>query len=194
MRRVFASCLALFACQHWHYERNAPGHIDVALPPRDLSSQQPEEPNDPGEQLVVVAPGVYGGGGAGIGGPRGNRARGTAGVVTSVEYGWSGRSHFEDELFGLLPQQSIGLAVGWNFFEDDRGQRSGPLFLDLQYRRVILGAALGWCYDPSTGTQGPHAMAFLGPFYLDVNYLSDRGTVLDFGIMLRGALAWVWSR
>jgi hypothetical protein len=190
MTRLLPWALLLAACQHWHSERNAPGHIDLTTPP----TREIEEPNDPGENMIVVSPGVFAGGGPGIGGPGGNRGRGSAGAVVSVEYGGSARSHVGDELFGVLPFDSYGLALGWNFFEDDRGQRTGPLFFDLQYRRVILGAAAGWAYDPSSGNQGPHAMAFVGPFYLDLAYDAGRGTTLDVGIMLRGALAWVWSR
>src|SRR5262245_16700821 len=144
MRRGSACLLMMLGCQHWHYEHNAPGHIDVAAPPRDLRSQEPEEPTDPGENLLVVAPGAFVGGGPATGGLCGTRPRVTAGLVTSLEYGWSAWSHAENDLFGVLPPQSVGLVVGWNFFEDDRGQRSGPLFFDAQYRRGLTGVGAGW--------------------------------------------------
>src|SRR5262249_46461119 len=125
---------------------------------------------------------------------RGTRPRVTAGLVTSLEYGWSAWSHAESQLLGVVPPQSVGLVIGWNFFEDDRGQRSGPLFFDAQDRRGLTGGGAGWAYDPFTGAQGPHTFGFFGPLYLDLGTVSDRGTVLDIGILLRGALAWVWSR
>src|SRR5262249_8364859 len=116
MTRFSACILALAACQHWHYERNAPGHIDVTAPPTSPT----EEPGDPGEHMIVVSPGAFAGGGSGFGGDGGSRARASAGVLASIEYGWSPRSHVEDELFGVVPFDSIGLAVGWNAYENDQ--------------------------------------------------------------------------
>jgi len=188
--RSFACVLALAACQHWDYERNAPGHIDVATPP----TAPIEEPSDPGEHMIVLSPGGYFGGGASIDDPRGDHGRLTGGALVSIEYGQSPRSHVEDELFGVLPLDSFGLLVGWDAFEDDAQHRTGPMFFDLQYRRVILGGSAGWSYDPSSGAQGPHAMAFLGPFYLGAVFTADHGSTFDLGIMIRGAFAWVWSR
>jgi hypothetical protein len=48
-------------CVHWHFDRNAPGHIDVNAPPARLEPGKLEPPTDPGERYALIGVGPFGG-------------------------------------------------------------------------------------------------------------------------------------
>jgi len=58
MTRVFvvAFLVAAAGCiGHKHSPANAPGHIELERPPKDLAARAPEPPRDPGEDVTIVS-------------------------------------------------------------------------------------------------------------------------------------------
>jgi hypothetical protein len=189
--------VVLGGCAHWHYEKNAPGHIDVTTPPRDPAATETEmeRPDDPGERMVLLQPGLFGGAGFGAAGRDGTRALLTAGAEISLQLASADHSHTDDFEGGLLPDRALALNLGWSFADSDEGGLAvGPLYGELQLSTSGSGIALGWAVDPDSGQHGPQLTAFLGPFFARADWFTDRGVTFQLGIMIKAQLGWVWSR
>lgn len=192
MRLAPLALLAAAAgCRHTHLPRNAPGNVDPLAPPQAITAQRTEEPEDPGERMVVASGGVFLGGGASFG--EGGEPSGAAaiGAELTLQWGCSPHSHFDDSI--IWPITSTGLNLGWTFVDDDGGT-VGPLYATVQHYRELVGLAGGWAYDPDDGDHGPQVDLLWGPMYLRVVWLTDRDPELHLGFVLKGAALWVWSQ
>jgi hypothetical protein len=183
--------LSLASCAHFHGDHDAPGVVD----PRAPSPARPnlvEAPRDPGEQMIVLSPGPFLGGGATIGGPDGTRGSGSFGAEASVFLGRSDRSHAEDDYF-LYPQRSFGANLGWTLLSSER---AGPTtgYMEFQYADEAVGAAAGWAWDPHARSTGPQATVFAGPLYGRVTVLLDDRTTVEAGLLFKLPVVWVESR
>ncbi|HJZ86209.1 MAG TPA: hypothetical protein VKN99_13610 [Polyangia bacterium] len=181
-------------CVHWHLEHNAPGLIDVHKPPEHIAEPQPEDPEDPGERMLVLSGGGLVGGGWGAGGAAGNRSVASAGGEISLLVGSTPFSHREDNFF-VYPLTALGLNLGWTLYDSD-GTGLGPLYAELQLQDLphLTGLAAGWAVDPDDRVHGPQATGSFGPVYVRFNYLFDRGSALTVGLVIKAPLVWVWSR
>jgi hypothetical protein len=204
-------CAALAAlaigCRHWHFERNAPGHIDVAVAPaadagvpdagqHRVPSPSPvadpvEEPRDPGEQVVFVNGGLFGGLGAAAGGTERTSFVSDVGVEASVGYGRSPHSHMDEEpFFTPWPERYLSLNAGSGFTGGDAAR----FYFEAQGAYRAAGLALGWTIDPEDSEHGPQGTAFFGAFYLRGSHLGAHGTAVTLGIVVKAPLAWYWSQ
>ena len=62
MRRAAWLFVALSTgCVHSHFQRDAPGHVDLSKPPTNPESRTVESPRDPGEKMIVTSVGPFAG-------------------------------------------------------------------------------------------------------------------------------------
>lgn len=191
MMRALVIC-ALAGC-HYHRDTNAPGLVDVTIPPRDITAQELEYPGDPGERMVMVSPGVLAGGGY----PGGDFA-----AEVTVNWGESERSHNDhaSRLFiprGLLwPERGYGVTLGWSALQVREGPdaRLGPAYVEVQ--RLVAPFAIGGGYaiDPTDGDHGPQLHLLAMGTFLRARYLIDGGVEVYLGYQLKIPVTWVWSR
>ena len=199
MRRAALPCgLALLAalagCRHWHRDTSAPGVIDVAAPPPP--GQHRVAPQDPGENMLAINPGVHSGGGARAESPHGF---GEVGVELTVNRGENDRSHHEDSFF-VYPERGVGASLGWSFLRysgDGAGGTDldgGPLYAEVQAFRLPWIAGGGYAIDPFTGDHGPQIFGAMANLYVRARYLFDAGAEITFGMQLKLPFVQVWSR
>jgi hypothetical protein len=182
-----------------HLQRNAPGNIDVRTPPREPVEGTVEEPIDPGEHVVTVGLGAFGG--AGIGVRSGDRLAAEAGVELGVYWGESDTSHHKPDLFPMpmvLTDERRGFNVGWVFYEpdaDDAGRGElGPLYAEWYEGGRLWSWSAGYSYDPQDGSHGPQVtIAGLG-YYGKLSARFDRGVEGIIGVVLKWPQSIVWSR
>jgi hypothetical protein len=197
-------CGSLCGCLY-HHQKNAPGHVDVKVPPRAISCERVETPDDPGEYVITLATGAFFGGGAGLGRTVGTQGLYSLGLETTLHLGVKTTSHLKETGFLPLispkfyPSWSVALNLGWHLLErEQEGAGVGPGYLELQLFSLPLlgsGVAAGWAYDPGEELHGPHFTLFsLGIFYVRVAHMIDRGTDLVFGLHFKVPVTWVWSR
>jgi hypothetical protein len=199
---VFLVC----ACTHTDLRTNAPGLVDLSRPPQpsrtssNLSSSVPEEPRDPGEQLISVSYGGFAGAGFQMHGPFPQAVlHGTyaLGPEVSVGYGTKDPSHREDEPLagnGVYANRALDINLGWSVLSP-LGKGVGPLYAEVEYRwQGMVGIAAGWTWGPEDRTQGPQSTINFGPFYSRLTCEMGLGTQVTFGLVLKGEHAWVWSR
>lgn len=189
-------------CGATHLPHNAPGNIDVAKPPRDLSKIAVERPADPGEYVLGWTTGALVGGGLSVPGPH---AVFSGSGETSLHFGVNPHSHQFDTSqlwpivsgrFGEYPFQgwSGGLNLGWTLGTNTRPANSaGYAEAQLTYAGA-LGIAAGWALDPARSVNGPQITANLGPLYLRSTTMLDLGTSIEIGVVLKVPAVWVWSR
>jgi hypothetical protein len=197
-RRILASFFVsllwllphLAGCAHWHGDRNAPGHVVLTTPPRHIECEGEEEPNDPGERIVLLAPGAFMGGGYAH--TAGGGVAGSMGVEASLHVG-SAPSHFDDQQSPPigLPRRSLGINLGWAGMVP---KVTGVLYAELQGRLDQTAIAPGWAWDPSSSRHGPQATLALGPLYLRGTYLSHSRLDITLGVFVKALFAWIWSR
>jgi len=183
----------------FHHDRNAPGVIDVHKPPAPRGKlKQPahEEPGDPGEETILLLPGVYGGGGPHFTGSS-SSGFGAFGVEATVLYGQRAHSHQKPTLFPWLPvltEHAFGGSLGMTLYQgiDDT---IGPLYVEAQYSYLgVFTASAGYAVRPQDGQHGPQfSISALG-FYVRSTTIFGRGTQLLFGGVLKFPLSFVWSR
>lgn len=180
----------------FHRDTNAPGLSDVKNPPSaaQLQHDQVVAPKDPGENMLTLNPGVYGGIGGLLDAPRGQRMIGFGGVEVTVNRGCSPRSHYKDGLF-VYPLDGNGLSLGWSFVQaNDSDADVGPIYVEVSRFRLWFGAALGYAVDVGDRDHGPQASAWFGPYFVRARYLFDGGVALYFGGQLKIPMIWIWSR
>jgi hypothetical protein len=206
MRRAFLAGVAAasLGCGAVHLPHNAPGNIDVATPPLDLTRVAVERPADPGEYVLAWTTGAL------VGGGLSTSSAGTAGVVsgsaeTSLHLGVNRTSHRYDvsELwplvngrFGEYPMTGWagGLNLGWTLGTAARPASSaGYAEAQLTYAGT-LGMAAGWAWDPARTAHGPQITVNLGPLYLRSTTMLAAGTSIEAGLVLKIPAVWVWSR
>lgn len=175
-----------------HRPRNAPGHADLQAPPEALARETVERPRDPGERMLVLSAGGFGGGGYRGGGGLGGRGVYGAGVELSAFLGDSRRSHYGDDFF-VYPMRAIGLNLGWTLAERE-GTGVGPLYLELQASYAIFGLGLGYAVDADDDRHGFQGTLFAGPLYARLSSLAGRGTEIQFGAIFKLPVVFVWSR
>lgn len=189
MRRALALLLALAGCHH-HRDTNAPGISDIENPPADPAAAR-VAPEDPGENMLAVNPGILAAGGAR---KRSPHALGEFGPEVSLVRGSSPRSHSEDGLF-VFPLTGIGAALGWSALRVNGGDAElGPLYAEVYRVDDGMAAGGGWSWDPSDGDHGPQLFATMMGFYLRGRYLFDDGGEITAGLQLKVPVVWVWSR
>jgi hypothetical protein len=194
MKRPALCWLLAFApgCVVTHWDLNAPGHIDVATPPRAIETRQTETPEDPGERLLVVSAGPFAAGGISFGTDSGLQTSGTLGAELSVQMGTEQTSHRDD--FLLYPEKALGMNVGW---VAPTGLRAtSALYFEGQVWYRPVGLAGGWLIAPGgpSRDQGPQLTGFVGPFFLRGNVSLAGQVSIQLGVILKFAGVWVWSQ
>jgi hypothetical protein len=233
MKRALSSTVVFaFAagCTHSHFQRNAPGNIDVRSPsvanpppagttpepcelriPPELRTPKPgappptksetipcvhevQDPQDPGEQAIVLTFGALAGGGFVTGPGRNIGSSYGLGPEVSIHYGRSAGSHREDFGFTIppYPETTTGLNIGWTMLTGE-GRGVGPLYLEAQHAGRLYGIAAGWAWDPNDTSHGPQSTAFVGPFYARLTHFFGQSTQVTFGLVLKGYSCWYWS-
>jgi hypothetical protein len=194
MRRVAPGLLFVLltapGCAVLHSAHNAPGNIDVATPPPEISVRQTERPADPGEWMLVGSAGPYASGGVTWGGPSGTVIAGTAGAELTLQVGDQEHSHPDDAI--VYPQRSLGVNAGWIETLGDRNTAS--LYLEAQAMYHLGGLAVGWQIGPDKSTRGPQLTAFLGPLYVRGDAGLDGTVTVELGVMLKLSAVLVWSK
>ena len=191
MRTVLVLALLAACNPHFHRDRNAPGITDVDTPPEPRDTRR-VPPEDPGEEMLSVNPGVLFGGGWREVSPHGF---GELGFEVSLVRGSSPHSHSEDG-FLVYPVQAWGVALGWSslvFDDDDDDLEVGPLYLEA-YKHEIGSAGGGYAWNPSTGDHGPQIFAGILSLYARARYMWDAGTEISLGFQGKLPVVWVWSR
>ena len=175
------------------FERNAPGDVDLRIPPPDLGRPIAEPPRDPGDHLVLLEVAPQAAAGIGFGGPSGgSRFSPALGVEAALLYGQDEASLAAAPFPFELPERAVGLAAGLVWFAES-GQPA-RFSLALQLRRRPLSLGLGWAHEPSAGNSGAQATFSAGPLFVRGLLLAGRGGSIQLGIELPLALALLWSR
>lgn len=191
-------CVGCPACLIIHSTRNAPGLVELEQPPARIAEPTLAAPKDPGEHLLVLSTGGFAGGGGRLSSKHGVAG---LGLEASLFYGRDATSHDWDtpvELW-IRPRTGFGLNLGWTAFEheDEGGQGTGPFYLEAQVHLTaagFAGLAAGYAVHPVSRDHGLQATLFWNFVYARVTHLWDRGTELQFGVVLKWRAAWVWSR
>jgi hypothetical protein len=185
---------AVAACQHWHSDRNAPGHIDVLAPPLDVARRTVESPTDPGEHVVMFSPGFFGGGGGSFGNGRVSRTFGLLGIEAGFRRGVRNTSHTEGDWTPFFPDHAWGANLGWTFANtSEGGLHAGPIYVELQYSLWMSSFAAGYAIDPN-GDQGPQLTLSAGPFYFRTTYFVPDAAAIQFGLVVKFPFVWAWNR
>lgn len=179
-----AAALLLNGCIVIHRNPLPPGHIDVHAPPRDLSQAGVQSPDDAGEDVTWLNFGVLGG--LGVNHRDGHSAQ-TVGPEVSLHIGESPADHQSDD-HGVRPHRAWGVNLGWAL---DPKVGRGPLYLELQRTVSGLWGALGWAWNPASGTVGPQWSVGLGPLFVRANYLSNHEGTVMMGLAIKGGVSWV---
>lgn len=194
------------ACVVFHLDGRAPGDINVAAPPADLSAEQAEQPADPGESVTRLTVGPYGYMGGAF--PRGRSAAFAAegGLELSIT-GWDREvSHRAEDHFSLfLPDLDlVSFNASWAFVQSvDDVTTLGPLFAELQWISggdsplTSLGGALGAGVDITERAFSLQAtlLAFGGSNGLRVRYTpAAEGWSVGWYVTYKLPLVWVYSR
>lgn len=197
--------VALVGC-HFHRDVNAPGVVDPLAPPKNLTSAQPEYPDDPGEHRLALTSGVLGGGGGGSFADQGFFE--LAGEVT-LSYGQSEVTH-NDHAMSLLPRgvvlppRSYGLTLGWSGLRvlkdkltDDAQAKLGPAYVEGQTAWAnAIGFGGGWAFDPKTGATGPQVQGYFTIYYMRARVLfgDEGGWEIGGGLQFKIPATWTWRR
>ena len=194
-------CLSL---RH-HRDTNAPGIADIEAAPeygRDQPSEQgaeserpePERPNDPGERIVTLNPGMFGSVGGRLGQPPGQRFAGSIGFELSLNRGTSPHSHYGDDFF-VYPLRGYGASLGGSLmFTSDGTPGAGPVYLEVHKFRLFTGAGLGYAVDVANGAHGPQVSAWFTTIYVRMRYLFSDGFGLFVGGQLKIPIVWISSQ
>lgn len=190
MRRpcfVALVALATNGCVVHHGKTNAPGIAKPREAPEDRKREELIAPDDPGENVVVVSPGPF------VGGGTTNRGTGIyrIGAELSMSYGTAPRSHPDD--FLVMSQHAGGINVGVVPVEQGTFVSSPAIYGEAQYRYEMSGLAAGWSVRPGIGG-GPQVTGFFGPIYLRSTTTLKEGTALTVGLMFKWPMTIVWSR
>ena len=191
MKRALIALL-LSGCAHSHGRANAPGNVDVHRPPEQIDRRNVEPPEDPGENMVTLAVGPFGGAGVAFGGDEEARFAYSVGPELGLGFGSRTRSHNEDD-FIVFPERSIGANVGWTALSGE-GEGVGPIYGELFYQELITWLAGGWVWDPDDHTHGPQITLSTLFLYLRATHRFDLATEIQGGISVKLPYSWIWSR
>jgi hypothetical protein len=196
-----------FGCVvHKDLPTNAPGHIKLDEPPKDLALRAPEPPVDPGEEVTVVsavaAP-------LGVGWTPIGTHDAKAYMPFSLEIAYS-RHTLTTSHRGLVTPLVLDGAfrpnLGITFLRVFPGHDKvdvGPTFLELQYVGIDKDRFWAGTFAAGVATTfrrvGPQATACMGTLLLfDVcvrgNYLFGDGASLHLMFGYQGAIEWIRSR
>jgi hypothetical protein len=205
--------LALAACTvscivHTHRETNAPGIVEVAKPPADLTSHAPEKIEDPGEKGVVVQASLtlHGVGWTHVG-QSGHEVFLPFGIELAPWTFTRTTSHrnqvASDALEGAV-RPAVGLAM--RVFPKSGGEdrvELGPMWYEVQYVGLdpekVAGASIGLGLTTTYRHVGPQATACTGiPLALMIcgraSWTTEEHTSLQLFLTYDGFAEWVWSR
>jgi hypothetical protein len=182
-----------------HLERNAPGHANIAEPPRDLAKRAVETPADPGETVLMLNAGGFIGGGTRFLQAHSDGFDGFAELGFEAGAHWECRdkSHEKPDLFPFLPHaiplQTHGVNVG-GAFTGDETLRLSELYAEYSRRDELWGWAIGWSLDPGELTHGPHGQIFWYYGYARGSWQIDRGGEVTVGFFFKLPEIITWSR
>ncbi|MGZ3450102.1 MAG: hypothetical protein ACXVEF_10945 [Polyangiales bacterium] len=210
MRRLlcFAPVLLVGCFVHTHRETNAPGNVELAKPPPDLTERTRIRPTDPGEQGVVVQ-----------------------GSLTLHGVGWThvgqdGHEVFLPFMLELAPwtftrekshtnqisnealdgavRPAIGLALRvFPKSGNDTRTELGPMWYEVQYvsldKDKFGGVMIGGGVTTTYKHIGPQATLCMGaPLVIQVcgrgAWTTDEHTTIQAFVTYNGFAEWVWSR
>lgn len=183
--RALVAALALTGCPglRHHGVRNAPGNVELDLPlPGETGDPAAyQEPDDPGEHRMGIAPGFFVGPATGRRDDRGG-----------VELGLQLHLSFQDtasssgrDAWGY-PLDAWGASVGWAFGQSQSGQptTTGPVYAEVTRHIWFFSVGGGVAVYPtpgevSDGVGGIDAGAQLTlgvwPYMLRMRYMQDTG-------------------
>jgi hypothetical protein len=194
---AFACLASLPSCSHTHLRTNAPGHVDVATPPKEIERREVELPRDPGEHRLALSYGVLLGTASALREHAGDSTGGAASLELSVHYAQAKRSHYDDDLlWPAFPYGGFGINLGYEPLSPYVSLDEAALkrfYVEAQYTHALWAAA-GWRADFDRGRHGPQATLGAGPLYVRAVHLFDMGSQFEIGIVIKGYHAWVWSR
>jgi hypothetical protein len=185
---VLLSTLA-YACVHADSVHNAPGNVDVRTRPTEARDR---EPGDPGENMLTVAAGGFGGGGARF--PTGGDSKGFSAFGAEISaFGSTSRTRHVTDFF-VTPETAFGMNLGATLLgSNPRGGR--PLYAELAGRfNYALGVGVGWNADVGDGTHGPQVTLNAGPLYVRVAHQFGNATFLSVGLVLKGQMVFAMLR
>lgn len=196
-RLVAVVALACAGCT-FHMRRNAPGNIDPLVPPADAARPGVEVPGDPGERMVMLTAGGYGGGG-GVLAPGGDLSGMVeVGPEVGLHFADLAQSHEKPLLFPVphvWPDESWGVNAGLSLLTRD-GEELEPsrLWAEAQRAHRFWGWAVGGGVDLETGDVGPHATAWIASYYARIGFELDGELTATMGMFVKLPATWVWSR
>lgn len=220
MRRALlaAAIVALAGCPGLkrHSLRNAPGKLDIQVPPARLTMDpQQDIPEDPGVNQLGIAPGLSVMPGIGRMYGDGNREGSLElGVKVHVAFGESADSGGKGALG--FPRDGWGATLGWGIaqfgfsdtsFPEQAGTPTvmGPITLEAtRHWFYMLNVSGGLVLYPTPGAVGDGSergvdaggqlSAGAGPFAIKMRYVQDSGFEIFGGYQLYLPAALTWSR
>jgi hypothetical protein len=202
MRLALALAAVHLGCiGHRHSPTNAPGHVALEQPPKDLALRTPEAPADPGEDVTIVSAAATP---LGVGFSR----AGTY-MPFSVEFAAS-RHSMATSHRGLVANELLDGALrpnlGLTFLRVFPGKDKvsfGPMFLELQYVGIdkdkLWSGTLALGVATTFRSVGPQATACVGTLLLfnlcaRGNYLFGDGAALQLMFGYQGVYESIASR
>jgi hypothetical protein len=178
-----------------HRDTNAPGHIDLDTPPRaPAQGGDPpvEAPSDPGERMVTLNPGVFGGFGGRFA-RDGDRGTGFVGVELTLNRGASSRSHNGDDFF-VYPWSGRGASLGWTIAQFGDEASVGPIYAEVHGFKLWGGLAAGYAVDVGDRVHGPQVTAWFLTYLVRARYMVGGGFELYIGGQLKLPFVWISSQ
>ena len=184
IRLALALALLSGCYLHREYDRNSPGHVDLYTPPNTMV----EMPVDTGRHGLLLSGGVLGGGGALFPQEGGSDKVGRLQLELSLDYfrTTTGAAEEPDKLPPLT-----GLNVGATVLSS-HAPLNRQLYAEIQHTHRLVGAAVGWNWNPVTNANGPQATLSYGPIYARGGWQPGQAGTLEFGLALKGYAKLSW--
>ncbi len=189
MRRpLFGAALVLLSGCYLHreYDRNGPGHVDLYTPPVTMV----EMPVDTGRHGLLISSGALGGGGPLFRQEVGSESFGRLQLELSVDY-FRTISGAAEEPDNLPPLNGINLGAT---LLSSHAPLERQLYAEIQHTNRLVGAAVGWTWNPVTNAHGPQATLSYGPIYARGGWLPGQAGTLEFGLALKSYAKLSWFR
>jgi len=201
-------CLSSVGCLvHHESPANAPGHVAVDEPPKDLAVRAAEPPTDPGEEVTVVSAVATP---LGVGWSSFGTREARTYMPFSLELAFSrhslSRSH-QGFVASTVLDGALRPNVGMTFARvyPGSGDRAevGPTFLELQYVGIDKDKFRSGTFAGGVATTfhrvGPQVTGCIGTLLLfDLcargTYLFREGASVQIGFGYQGVLEWISSR
>lgn len=201
MTRAAAAAAVLLLCGcPIHFRHNAPGHIAVHELPRDPAKRKVETPADPGETVMMITAGGFGGGGGRFfqAHESGVTGFGEFGLEAGVHWACEKESHQKPDLFPFLPHpiplRTRGVNAGASLVDDGSGELVlHDVYAEYSERNTFWGWGAGYGVSPD-GTHGPHVQAYLTYAYVRGSWHIDRGGEVTVGMFFKLPQIFTWSR